>query len=493
MMQKLKHIFLLYLREPGFALLCCLSFLSLCIMQALIYWGIEKNLVGQPVISLTVGQHKYLDILVQKYMLGEELLTLVFILGLWLMFSFGLLIKRQFANERTSLLPGYRRAHLISLLAILLIMVASLVLLSCGAINLAKLFCLHALGVSLNFASIYLVVFFMGLSMLYLGYLSMGYFVVVGYVLLTVIGQNIIAILQFFSSNRLAFDLGVATVAVLFLLFINRLLILKNENFEYPFLLTWPPKKTMRNQAALEEKANRFKVRCLEILRIPTTKIAIAPYYKQRQLWARAYNWGSVGQPSIFSLLIFSLLSLPVYFIFLKSPAAELIITAKVETNFFLLCCAAVFLTVITNYKNMIFWSYDLIKPVTRRDFFKQQGIKFICNLCVYWLIIAVYFAFVPDWATGAKQVREPHFWAFLFLTFCFSIFCFAWLATLSAMRNERAVIGNGLMLCVLVIAEFFLGSRTPTMWLITNALLCLTLAGLFLKLAFEKWMDVEF
>ncbi len=493
MIRKLKHIFLLYLREPGFMVLCTLSFFSLCAMQALIYWGIEKNLIRQPAISLTIAEHKYLDILVQKYMLGEELLTLVFILGLWLMFSFGLLIKRQFANDRASLLPGYRRAHTISVLVILLFMVTTMVLLSYGAMTLAKIFCLQVLGVSVNYASIYLVVFFMGLSMLYLGYLSMGYFVVAGYIVLVFIGQNMISLLQIFSSYRLAFDIALISVGALFFLFIRRLLTLKNEHFEYPFLLVWPPQKTLRNQAALEEKANRFKARCLKVFRIPTIKTAIIPYYKQRQLWARAHNWGSVGQPNIYSLLLLSLALLPLYLIFLRLPTAELIVNAKAETNFLLLGTAAVLLTAITNYKNMIFWDFDLIKPVRRSDFFKEQGIKFIGNLCVYWLIIAVYFGFVPDWVSGAKQIYQPHFWAFVFLTFSFSIFCFSWLATLSAMKDERAVVGNGLVLCVLIIAEFYWGSKNPTSWLIVNALLCLTLAGLFLKLAFEKWMDVEF
>ncbi len=493
MIQKLKHIFLLYLREPGFAVLCVLSFFSLCIMQALIYWGIEKSLIHETVVSVTVGEHKYLDILVHKYMLGEELLTFVFVLGLWLMFSFGLLIKRQFANDRASLLPAYRSAHTISVLVILLLMVTTMVLLSYGAMTLAKIFCLHSLGISVNYASIYLVVFFMGFSMLYLGYLSMGYFVVAGYIVLVLIGQNMITILQVFSSNNLVFNIGAIAVLVLFFVFINRLLTLKNEDFEYPFLLTWPPQKTLRNQAVLEEKVYRFKVRCLKILRIPTTKITISPYYKQRQLWARAHNWGSVGQPSIFSLLLLSLLSLPLYLIFLKTPTAEFIINTKAESNFLLLAGAAALLTVISNYKNMIFWNFDLIKPVRRSNFFKEQGIKFIGNLCVYWLIIAVYFGFVPDWVSGAKQIYQPHFWAFIFLTFSFSIFCFSWLAALSAMKDERAVVGNGFVLCVIILAEFYLGSKAPTIWLLANAFLCLILAGLFLKLAFKKWMDAEF
>lgn len=493
MMQKLKNIFLLYMRQPGFSVLCALSFLSLCAMQALIYWGIEKNLLRQPAISLAVGQHKYLDILVQKYMLGEELLTLVFILGLWLMFSFGVLIKRQFANDRASLMPGYRLPHILSALAILFVMGILLIFLSRGAMNLSKLFCLHALGAQINFASIYLVVFFMGLLTLYLGYLSIGYFVVAGYIFLAFIGQNMVTILQIFSSNSLTFKIAVIAIVALFLLFIRRLLTLKNESFEYPFLLTWPPQKTLRNQAVIEEKAYRFKTRCLKIFRIPTRKVTIRAYYEQSQLWARAYNWGSIGQPRIFSLLLLSLLGLPAYWVFLKSPAAEFITNTRAENNFLLLAGAAVLLTVISNYKNMIFWSCDLIKPVRRSDFFKEQGIKFYCDLFVFWLVICFYFALVPDWANGKEQIREPHFWAFLFLTFCFSIFCLAWLAVLSAVRNERAVARGGFILCVLIIAEFFLGSKNPTGWMIINALLCLALTGLFLKLAFEKWMDVEF
>ena len=125
MIRKLKHIVLLYLREPGFIILSGLSFLTLCAMQAVIYWGIEKNLWNDNFVSIAIGNQKSIEILVHKYMLGDELLSFVFILGLWLMFTFGLLIKKQFANERASLLPGYRGAHIIVVLGILVFMISS--------------------------------------------------------------------------------------------------------------------------------------------------------------------------------------------------------------------------------------------------------------------------------------------------------------------------------------------------------------------------------
>ncbi len=492
MIRKLKNIFLLYLREPGFVILCILSFLSLCAMQALIYWGIQKNLWNDNFASISLGHQKTLEILIHKYMLGDELLSLVFILGLWLMFSFGLLIKRQFANERASLMPGYHPAHALGMIFILGTMVSTTIVMSKSTMQLSQLFFLQALNVSASLWAIYLVILGMALFMLYLGYLSMGYIVVLGYIALVIIGQNIVALLQFFSSSPSACGSATAVLILMFILFVRRLLNLKSEHTEYPFLLAWPPQKAMRNQAALEEKIDTFKKHFLKILHIsPKVKI-IRPYFRLKNIWQKANHWRNLSS-SIFSLLYCSLLGLPLYFVFLKSPAAEFITNAKPESNFLLLSGAAVLLTGITHYKNMVFYSYDLLKPVTRKNFFKEQGLKVFQDLCVFWLVIVLYFAFAPDWAEGSKQICQPHFWVYMFLTFSFSMFCLVWLATLSAMKDERAVVGNGFVLCVIILAEFYLGSKAPTIWLIINALLCLILAGLFLKLAFEKWMDVEF
>ncbi len=493
MRQKLKHIFLLYLREPGFIILSALSFLTLCAMQAVIYWGIEKNLWNDNFVSISIGQNKNLDIFVYKYMLSEELLSFVFILGLWLMFSFGLLIKKQFANDRASLLPGYRGPHINVVLGILILMISSTILLSKSAMILAQFFFLQVLHVPVSLWAIYLIIISMGLTMLYLGYLSMNYVIVIGYLALAILAQNIISVLGIVTANPISYYSLFFLFALGIILFVHRLLHLKNEHFEYPFLLSWPPQKIMRNQAALEHKVHLFKTHCLELLHLYPREKKIPAFYQHQTLWARAHNWGSVGQPNIFALLLIALLGLPLYYNFLKSPTSEFIVGAQAETNFLLLSTTAVLLTIITNYKNMLFWSYDLIKPVGRHDFFKQHSVKFVSHLIIYWLIIVLYFAFLPDWARGTEQLKTPHFWSFLFLTLSFSTLCLSWLATLSAMTNERAVVGNGFVLCLIIMAEFFLAGRTSSGWILLNAVLCLILSTLFFKLAFDKWMNKEF
>ncbi len=493
MNQKLKNIFLLYFRNQNFLILSILSFLALCAMQAVVYWGIQKNLWDGTLMNVNVGQSRHIEILAQKYILGEELLNTTFILGLWVMFILGLLIKKQFANDRASLLPGYRFAHIITTISILAVMVGVTVAMSQSAMTLSQSFFLNVMNTAISLWAIYLIIIFMALTMLYLGYLSMGHCVVIGYILLAMVGQNIVSILQFLSTNLFATYSATLILILAFVLFIYRLFTLKSENFEYPFLLSWPPQKTLRNQAALEEWVQNFKIRALKIIGISAKESVIPAFYQLPTTWARVTHWGYADQASLFSLFLFSIIGLPLYFVFLKSPGAEFIINAKAQNNFLLLAGSAVLITILTNYKAMIFWNYDLLKPVSRKDFFKQQGIKFFSNLLIYWVIIAVYFAIFPDLISGAKQIGQNQFWAFLFLTFSFSSLCLAWLATLSAMRNERLVIANGLVLCLLIMSEFFWAGKTPTQWLVLNATLCLILCGLFFKLAFEKWMKVEF
>ena len=169
--------------------------------------------------------------------------------------------------------------------------------------------------------------------------------------------------------------------------------------------------------------------------------------------------------------------------------------TNSIEANFLLLAGAPVLLTLITNYKSMMFWNCDLLKPVSRDNFFKQQGVKFFVDLSVFWLIIAGYFAVIPDALRGAEQIIHPKFWIFLVLTYAFCLLNLTWLAALSAKNNARAVIFSGFFLCLLIMLEFLLAGRSSVGWITINAGLCLCLiaSGLFCKSAFEEWMNKEF
>ncbi len=493
MMEKFKQIFLLYLREPGFMILSLLGFLSLSALQTLIFWGIEKNAWRDVQLNLGLSHKRILEILLNKYLLGEDLLSLSFILGLWLMFTLGILIKKQFANERASLLPGYRALHLTAALLIFILIVSVTFIMSKSALILSQFFFLHSLHISISLASIYLVVLIMALMMLYLGYFSMAYIVVFGYLALAFMGQNIVTITQMLSLHPVTFYTSLTFVIIAAFIFFHRLLILKSEHIEYPFLLTWPPQKTIRNQQALENRISLFKAHCLKIVGWTPVERSLTAYYQKQGRWARAHHWGYAWESRTSSLLLFALLASPLYIIFLKSFAAEFLLTPKIESNFLLFAGAPVLLAIITHYKSMIFWDYELLKPVTRQDFFQQQGIKFYRDLIAYWLIIAVYFAFIPEGLRGAEQFNQSHFWAFLFLTFTFSLLSLGWLGTLSALRNERAVILSGFVLCVLFMVEFLNAGLMTTAEIVMNALLCLLLAGLFLKLAFKKWMNKEF
>ncbi len=167
--------------------------------------------------------------------------------------------------------------------------------------------------------------------------------------------------------------------------------------------------------------------------------------------------------------------------------------TGKVQTNFLLLAGAPVLLTLITNYKSMMFYSCDLLKPVSRKNFFKQQGVKFLVDLSIFWLMIAGYFAVIPDALRGSGQMVQGQYWIFLFLTYAFALLNLTWLAAISAKDNARTVILNGFFLCVLIMAEFFLAGRTSSEWIAINAGLCLLGSGLFAQRAFAEWMSKEF
>jgi hypothetical protein len=481
MIRKLQQCFTLYARDPGFMIISVLGFLSLCAMQILVYWGIEKNLWSDTIVSVPAGG-KHLEILVNRFMFGDDLLTIIFVLGSCVMFAFGLLIKRQFANDRASLLPGYRLPHTATAFAILLIFVVVTFLLSNGAMKLAQMFFMQVLAADISLTAIYLVVLIMAVTMLYIGYLSIAYLVVAGYVALLLFGQNLVPILNFFSTQNFACGIGFGFLLIMLMVFAYRLFTLKSEHLEYPFLLTWPPRKTLRNQMAFPK-----------IFNLPLKENVVPAYFKDHSTWSRANHWRFAEESSIHSLVILWLIGLPLYYLFLKSPWAEFYMTGKVQTNFLLLAGAPVLLTLITNYKSMMFYSCDLLKPVSRKNFFKQQGVKFLVDLSIFWLMIAGYFAVIPDALRGAGQMVESQYWIFLFLTYAFALLNLTWLAAISAKDNSRTVILNGFFLCVLIMAEFFLAGRTSSGWIALNAGLCLLGSGLFAQRAFAEWMSKEF
>lgn len=492
MSQKLKNILLLYLRETGFMVLALLGFASLGALNGLVYWGIQKNLWDDKILSVKILPHKHLDIFAHKFLLGDELLSTVFILGLWMMFTLGLMIKRQIANDRASLLPGYRVPHIAVFSAILALTFVIVILLSESTVILTQEFLRQSVLVEISKPAIYLVIILLAFSMLGLGYLSIGYAVFLGYVLLTILGQNLIFVLQAFSMNSSLFQAGCIFLTVVSVLFIRRLWTVKNENFEYPFLLVWPPQKTMLNQASAGLWAHNLKTQFTKTFGIKISGPALPDYFKMPHVWARAGHWGCVSRTSYLTLLVWAALGLLPFCMVIKSSLPDYVINPHIEANFLLLTGAPVLLTIITNYKNMIFWSFDLIKPVSRTEFFKEQGLKFIKDLAVFWLIVAVYFGAVPLFIIS-ENVDLPYFASYLFMTFGFSVLSLGWLAVLSSLTDEKAVAANGLVLCLIIMCEFYWAREVPSLWLMINALLCFTAGALFFKLAFEKWTNHEF
>lgn len=436
-------------------------------------------LAGVLLISALASKASYIT---RKAGYAEDSFTILFVVTLWLVFYLGLLIKRQFANHRASLLPGYRKPHLLGV-----IFISSIFLMAAVAWNhgLRLLFEITPDGIQ----GIYAVCFFVALLITYLGYLSVGRIFMYAYVvglLLAINGTNIIA--AFESLSYLKYCVWAAS-GVCIVLFVNRLLELKESDFEYHYLLSWPPKNYFVNQLKSEQWVNPIK----KLFKIKEGTITIPPYPKERNIFARAFHWDYTDHASIKIVGVLIVMATPIYLLFMQNNPMVADFFENVYSNFLLLSVTPVFVTLGSHYKKLAYWGHDLLRPVTREQYMLERGIVLLIHLVVYWFIFIVSFALLPNIIFHPEVFKSVKFLGFLTLTWNFSLLITAWLAWLSCSLSSKVILFNGLILGQLVLFQFYFSATLSLQWIMWSNVVCLCATILFFKNAYLAWCQKEF
>ncbi len=459
-MSVFKYIILLYLRNPGFVFLSLVFILSLVASKILFHNGLKFY--------------------------AEEILNLLFIVTLWLAFHLGILIKRQLATHRSHLLPRYKGRHMmiISLLYLFFIL----------------LIYFWEMGLRLNFVTtpqgyygVYAVCFLVAAASTYLGYLSVGRILLYAYSFLLLASTQAMVIIDYLNQAQY-FNFVLTISGILFILFLRyRWFHLKEEHFEYNYLLSWPPADLIQNQLKAERTFDKFLKSLRAIFGIKENTSPIPPYPHTRNIFLRAQHWDYTEQADfkvIFGLIV---LMTPIYLLLTKNSTVFPNFYSNCYANFLLLAGAPVLVTLGVSYKNISSLGYDLLKPIKREQYILERGLVMFFYLVLYWSLISICFAIIPGLFYYSQELLTKKFLAYLVLTGASACLIFGWLAYLSCITQVGVLIINGIFLGTINLFEFYALPDLP--WEGILILILLTFIGslLLMRKAYVAWCEKEF
>ena len=159
----------------------------------------------------------------------------IIMLGLWMTFLIGIILKRQLASYRASLLPGYRQAHALVFAFILGALVMT------GLVWSSYLALLFHVGFDDHLAVVAAAIFVSVISIV-LGYLSVAWLVFFSFIIFCLFSDPVYmavgGALGFTPSNILTIVIAAIVLAVFF----KRFWDVMEESWEYPYLFSWSEK-----------------------------------------------------------------------------------------------------------------------------------------------------------------------------------------------------------------------------------------------------------
>jgi len=458
MKQTLPQIFQLYFRNPSFRILSIIFFLSALIS-------------------------KWLYLAHQTWW-AEDVTTVLFIVTLWLTFYMGLIVKRQLANHRASLLPGYRRQHMMCFFVLYLIYVLVIMLWRDGLRPMIEI-TEHAQQ------GILAACLLAALGVTWIGYLSMGRIFIYFYAGILIMAKQTLYLLDIFEQAvYLKYILSAGSLLLVVGLAV-RLTRLKEDHFEYGYLLAWPPRKYIVDQVKASQSISNIFDPWLKIFRVKRAP-AIPPYPRDANLFVRSRHWDYVDRMSIVSILFWMTVAAPLYMLFIQRPEMEKFFR-NVYTNFLLLTMTPVLVALGSQYKRITYWGYDLLKPVKKESYVKERGVVVLRTLFSYWIVFIVCLVLIPNYVFKPEVLHTLKFWAFFLLTGTFSFLTLTWIAYLGCESDSKRVVIHGIILASLVLIYFSLMPAFSILEMVMSNVVCLTGGVILTKLAYRGWCEQEF
>ncbi len=445
-------------------------------------WGLYAK---QPVIGLAVtiflgALLSSLWALSQRYdALADDFFTLLLMSGMWLSFHFGILLKSQFTRSAASLLPHYRSRHLIAI-AILL------------SLGVMMIFCWGWLSQSTltlvckNLAAVFWGSLFFGAVLMWLGYLSIPSLLLYAYaglMILAIFFHPLLAWLDVNTEVSLLFQL--AFYALLGSL-VMRLFLIKEERWEFDYLLSWPIERMTRWRApaGFIHWGKIFKSK---------TVLEMPPFPRAGNLLAQAQHWNRAGFFNYSGLWVVMLLLWPAYSYFFNSDQSQWLRWGNPFANFLLLSTTPVLLLLWSQPRRLSAWGYDLLKPITRRQWSQQMGLSLLVGYFECWLLFVICFGLLPQFFVEPEIFGEVRFWILLLLTGVVGLVALAWLLRLSCVDNVGWITGHGFLLGMLLLFMIYsCGAFTVSVMLGQIAVL-LMMSGYLLWNSFQGWLNKDY
>lgn len=408
----------------------------------------------------------------------------IIMLGLWMTFLIGIILKRQLASYRASLLPGYRWAHALVFAFILGALVMT------GLVWSSYLALLFHVGFDDHLAVVAAAIFVSVISIV-LGYLSVAWLVFFSFIIFCLFSDPVYMAVGgafgFTPSNMLTIVIAVIVLAVFF----KRFWDVMEESWEYPYLFSWSEKFNSAGRNANWAAAARALVVLRKIFGFKKDILVKSSYSQARGLFAKAMHWECLKWENYKLGLVLLAILTPLYVLYIHLVPGHFAVFLKGHLKYFLLGVYPVVVSVGLNQKSVLHWGYELTRPVGREEFIRQKGTGMLLEISLFWLLALVFVLIIPYAVVDAAQLLTVRFWAQMMLTLTFALTVFGWIASLRGASSGRTVLS---LACLGGLSgyQFYILSSVSLTGLVAGTVVWLAMGVVLCGIACRRWMNAE-
>ncbi len=411
---------------------------------------------------------------------AEEFFNLMFVVMLWLAFHLGIVIKRQFAQYQSSVFPRYRLYHLAGMACVYLTVIGLLVLWGQGMV-LDLPWLPHQ-----SMAGVWGSCLLASLIVIGVGYFSTGRVVLYGYCLLLVLsafGAQITDIyreLPFLVS--VPFVVWIAGLGI----FVWRLSKLNEESFEYHYLLSWPP----RAGSGWQSRSSRSQQECSKK---NAGSAGERKYFRRTNFLSRIRHWKTAdGEgPKLIWSMAWAVLAIYVLAFFEISWMSDWL--KNVYGNFLIFVVTPLVLVTVSYYRRLIFWGYDVVRPVGRSRYMKDHIVSVCLDALWYWALTVLVLGVVPSLVFYADALVWPQFLGFFILSGSLLFLTLAVVVFMVASESAVSFIVNAGLLSGIVAVLFGVSAEMTVESYILCCWACLASGLIFIKRGYHAWCEKEY
>lgn len=190
-------------------------------------------------------------------------------------------------------------------------------------------------------------------------------------------------------------------------------------------------------------------------------------------------------------MLFFAVLSAGVIFSRRDTLAAEMM--EFMHSNFLLLSLGPVLLALGARYKHVLFWAYDILRPVSKARFLREQAVQMVSFVGFYFILFILSLVVVPAALYHQEILGQASLWGYVMLCGNVALLAAASIALLNCYTQPWFVMGYGVLTGTLVLIYFYFVEHIP--WpqlMVSNGML--GALNIFLAImAYRAWRRKEY